>query len=333
MDNRGLIIFGIVLVGIFAVLFYTSTGQDSSGQAIKALTQTTTDSVADDVQSAPKVSSGTLKAYSNPSGANIYLNEVYKGITPKTFSVAAGTYTLKLTKAGYLPYVQSITIIKGRTLTVNANLILNVTPSPSPSPSIIPSPTPQPNGTLSITTNPSGALIQLRISGTNFYSSYGLTPKNIVLPANQYDVFLQKTGYNYYYGTSTVYPGQTEYLIVNMTPVPSPSPNATITPTPTATPTPIPANGTLYAYSSPTGAGVYIDKAGNPWPYPFFGYTYYQTHLAPGNYFLEFRKDGYTPYFTAFTVYSGQSTYVSANLTISNQSNFSSSPKVAEFNW
>jgi hypothetical protein len=45
---------------------------------------------------------GTLYFYSSPSGASIYLNSVYQGLTPLTlYNVTAGTYTVLLQLSGY----------------------------------------------------------------------------------------------------------------------------------------------------------------------------------------------------------------------------------------
>ena len=66
---------------------------------------------------------GDVKVLSNPGEADIYLNDVNKGITPKTLiDLDADDYTLKLTKEGYKDYTQTLRIREGMLPDINATL-------------------------------------------------------------------------------------------------------------------------------------------------------------------------------------------------------------------
>jgi len=72
----------------------------------------------------PEPGFGTLSINSDPSGANVYLNEQYQGTTPLTISglPASHHYPIALTMQGYRTYVTSVYISNGKTSTVSATL-------------------------------------------------------------------------------------------------------------------------------------------------------------------------------------------------------------------
>ncbi len=66
---------------------------------------------------------GSLRVSSAPSGANVYLDEVYKGTTPLSIkSMAIGKHKLKLEKTGFETWLEIIEINYQETLEVNARL-------------------------------------------------------------------------------------------------------------------------------------------------------------------------------------------------------------------
>ena len=82
-----------------------------------------------------KSSTGSLTVNSNPSGAKIYLNGIYKGDTPlKIFSFPIGNYSLKLSKPGYKAYDGKVHISDGKTTNLSmitlTRLHLKVIPEP-----------------------------------------------------------------------------------------------------------------------------------------------------------------------------------------------------------
>jgi len=92
---------------------------------------------------------GTLLVTSNPLGAMVYLDGVYKGVTPEPFpsiffgssirgairgairegnaltlnGISAGPHQLKVTMEGYLDYITHVTVNGGETVSVTANLV------------------------------------------------------------------------------------------------------------------------------------------------------------------------------------------------------------------
>ncbi|WAI00371.1 PEGA domain-containing protein [Methanogenium organophilum] len=118
--------------------------------------------------------SGTLSVSSSPSGAAVYVNNVYYGITPQTVpGLTPGNHLVQITHSGYEPWSQTVGVTAGQIITVMAVL----TPK-------------QDQGTLTVRSNPSGAAIYL----DSIY--YGITPKTISgLVPGLHDLELTKAGY------------------------------------------------------------------------------------------------------------------------------------------
>jgi hypothetical protein len=70
---------------------------------------------------APPPAGATLKITSQPPGAEIELDGNFSGQTPSSVGVHAGEHTLKLTKAGYMPWEHKVTTTTG-TVTIAAEL-------------------------------------------------------------------------------------------------------------------------------------------------------------------------------------------------------------------
>lgn len=73
---------------------------------------------------------GTIYATSTPAAANVYVDNIYKGTTPKyIFSLSLGYHTVTFTKVGYISAVRSVNVING---TTNVSVVLapsvNITP-------------------------------------------------------------------------------------------------------------------------------------------------------------------------------------------------------------
>ncbi|MBI2448933.1 right-handed parallel beta-helix repeat-containing protein [Candidatus Pacearchaeota archaeon] len=94
------------------------------------------------LESVPK---GTLSITTSPSSASIYLDNTYKGYTPKDIiGLTAGDYQLRLTKYGYQEHRSILKIEKGETTKLSVILQPAPLPTPSYSPSLSPSPSPSP---------------------------------------------------------------------------------------------------------------------------------------------------------------------------------------------
>lgn len=71
----------------------------------------------------PKVKTGSIYVTSSPTGAKVYLDDVYKGTTPKTISnVTAVYHRVKCKKSGYKDAWKDITVVAGQTSNVYITL-------------------------------------------------------------------------------------------------------------------------------------------------------------------------------------------------------------------
>jgi len=73
---------------------------------------------------APPTYYGRIIATSHPQGAKVYLDNVYKGVTPLNLDrVTAGQHQIKLVKTGYRDWSSYVSVSPSRTTTVSADLI------------------------------------------------------------------------------------------------------------------------------------------------------------------------------------------------------------------
>lgn len=87
---------------------------------------------------------GSIDIDSSPSGASVYLDTTYMGITPLTVNdQETGTHKLILKYSGYTDYTRTVKVTTGGTTTVDASLEA-ITTAPTPTPSPIPVPTTAP---------------------------------------------------------------------------------------------------------------------------------------------------------------------------------------------
>jgi len=67
---------------------------------------------------------GRIIATSHPQGAKVYLDKVYKGVTPLNLDrVTAGQHQIKLVKTGYQDWSGYVSVSPSRTTTVSADLV------------------------------------------------------------------------------------------------------------------------------------------------------------------------------------------------------------------
>lgn len=164
---------------------------------------------------------GDIKISSSPSGASVYVNNVYYGTTPHTVSnLPAGNNDLRLTYTGYKDYRDTINIIAGQTQTTYATLKAEVT-----------------YGTLSVSSTPSNANIYLD-------GSYkGTSPRTIGgLSKGAHTLEVTMPGYQEWANTIQIHSNQVTYV------------TATLTADPQIT------TGSISVTSNPSYASVYIDS-------------------------------------------------------------------------
>ncbi len=143
-----------------------------------------------------KISSGSLDVRSTPSGASIYIDGTYKGVTPfVVLELSEGSYQVKLSRSGYNDYTQTAFITTGETTIVSATL----------------SPTPPPTGALYVKSTPSGASVY--IDGT--YK--GVTPLVVSeLSGGSHQVRLTKGGYYDHTRTVSITAGYAATVSANL---------------------------------------------------------------------------------------------------------------------
>ncbi len=83
----------------------------------------------------PVVTTGTLQISSDPSGADVYVDNVFRGVTPVNLNdITVGTHTVLLQNSGYDDWTQSISFSAGQTVERTVVLSPTVIPTPTSSP-------------------------------------------------------------------------------------------------------------------------------------------------------------------------------------------------------
>ncbi len=138
---------------------------------------------------------GTLRVSSIPSQASIYINGEYRGETPLTLEVEAGTYAIRISKADYHDYITTVTVESREIKTINAEL----TPA---------------FGYLTIESSPSGA--EVYVDG----SYKGTTPITLELSPGGHKVKIKKEGYEDYTKTVTIEAGKSVSVSARLVAIP-----------------------------------------------------------------------------------------------------------------
>ena len=106
--------------------------QDYSGTVMVSSGQTSQVSVTLTPSTQPGAG-GNILISSSPSGADAYLDNQYKGITPLTLTgVSSGTHTVTLKVNGYADWTGSVQVTSGQTTSVTATMTAVPTPTPTP---------------------------------------------------------------------------------------------------------------------------------------------------------------------------------------------------------
>jgi hypothetical protein len=158
---------------------------------------------------------------STPSGAKIYLDDKYQGITPQTLSnLEPGTYQLRLTKSGYQDWQQEVTVSPDKTIEIFVNLTLL-------SPAL---------GAINLTSTPSGASVFLDDSFK------GVSPIIISnVPVGKHIIKVTKSGYQDWQQEINVSSDKTIEIFIYLAQLSS-------------------ALGEIKLTSTPSGASVFLDS-------------------------------------------------------------------------
>lgn len=93
---------------------------------------------------------GQILVYSTPSGANVYLDNAYKGITPLTLTnIPTGSHTVTFRLNGYQDLVKPAIVVGGSTTEAPGALVQSSNPPPNPQ-TPVPQPTKSPISLVSI---------------------------------------------------------------------------------------------------------------------------------------------------------------------------------------
>jgi hypothetical protein len=167
---------------------------------------------------------GTLDVRSNPTGADVRLDGVYKGLTNLTIpNVSAALHTVRVEKSGYLPWEDTVNVAAGGTTVVNVGLT-EIPPTPT-------------TGIVNVTSDPTGA--EVKLDGV----AKGTTPLEITgVGPGTHTIRVEMTGFEPFISPVEVIAGATTYVTADLEPIP-----------------PVILNGTIEVQSNPTGANVTLD--------------------------------------------------------------------------
>ncbi|BBL68501.1 PEGA domain-containing protein [Methanoculleus chikugoensis] len=110
-----------VAVGSHTVRVALSGYQDYTTSVI--VSGATTSHVTATLQPGQSTSTGSISVTSSPSGAEVYIDNVYKGITPLTVDgIATGTHAVRVALGGYSDWSTTVQVGAGSTASASASL-------------------------------------------------------------------------------------------------------------------------------------------------------------------------------------------------------------------
>ncbi|HVP94586.1 MAG TPA: PEGA domain-containing protein [Methanoregulaceae archaeon] len=226
----------------------------------------------------PPPTPGSISVNSNPSGALIYLDGSSTGQTTNSLltGITPGTHTVLLTLTGYYNASQQVTVYSGQTAIVSLTLV----PIPPPPPT---------TGNISVSSNPTGALIFLDGSSTGLVTNSLFTS----IQPGTHSVLLTLPGYYNSSQQVTVTAGQTTQVYFSLVPIPVPPPTT----------------GNISITSSPSGALIYLDGASTGQ-----NTNTILPNINPGSHSVLLTLSGYQNFTTQVIVVAGQTTQIYATL-------------------
>ena len=221
----------------------------------------------------PPVQTGTVYAQSSPAGAAIYLNGNFYGYSPLTIpGLVPASYSMKASLNGYTPNTQILSVYAGQTTGYYPVL------QPSPPP-------PRSTGTVTATSNPTGALIY----ADGAYQ--GKTPLTVTLYPGTHAFRLSLAGYSDYSANVYVNANSNQNLNAIMAPA---------------------VSGTV-AVTSLAGANVFMDSTAQG-KIPASG-TLVLSSVANGNHLFKVTAAGYNDWLNSVYVQPNAVTPINAVLT------------------
>ncbi len=228
---------------------------------------------------------GFISVASSPTGAFVYVDGAYRGVTPLTVAATTGSRRIELDHPGYADWSSTTQVTSGTTVLVNA--YLQLLPASS-------------NGGIAISSDPAGAGVYLDDQYRGATTDYGDLELTGVA-AGSHTLSLRLDGYDEYRLTVQVTPDSTVKVRPRLAVAGNPSA--------TATPTVLADRGAIQANSTPSGARVAIDGS-------YKGTTPFSISDVPaGPHTVRFSLDGYVEREQPVDVRAGQTATLSANLT------------------
>ena len=189
------------------------------------------------------------------------------GVTPFETELGIGTYDVSITKKGYEPHHEKITIRKRQISHIRVQLKKIAPPSPF--------------GTLNLTSIPERA--KIFVDG----KYVGIAPLSVRLPAGRHRLKVRKRGFEVYKEKIRIQPGGEHRVDATLVRKETPSPKL-----PFGVPYPkglISLVGVIEIVSQPLNSIVFIDGK-------YYGRTPITIKMHPGGYSLEVRHRGYSAY-------------------------------------
>lgn len=228
---------------------------------------------------------GYISIVSSPSGAFVYVDDTYRGVTPVTVTVASGSRRVELDRPGYADWSSTVQVTSGTTIYMNA-VMQRLAASTT--------------GGIAVSSIPTGADVYLDGTHRGVTPTYGDLELRDV-PTGSHTLVLRLDNYDEYRITVQVSPDTT----VKVQPRLVPSGGQGVT----STPTTITNRGAIEAKSNPGGAKVSIDGL-------YKGTTPFTiTDVPAGPHTLVFSLAGYVEREQVVEVRAGQQVTVDANLT------------------
>ncbi|MCQ8893805.1 MAG: PEGA domain-containing protein [Methanolinea sp.] len=224
----------------------------------------------------PLQTTGLLRVTSSPSGADVYVDDIYRGYTPMTVgSLSAGRHSVRLKLAGYQDYTQNVDVPAGNEAYLSASL----------------SPVYQPTtGDILVSSVPDGAAIYLD-GNYRGMTVPGDTVDITGISPGTHTITLLKSGYQDYTASVTVAAGSTSTVTGMLKPGSQPS-----------------STGGIIIQSTPSGAEVYIDNV-------YKGFSpLFADDIPTGFHVVTFKMKGYTDVQQTVQVNPGESPHVTVNL-------------------
>jgi hypothetical protein len=217
--------------------------------------------------------------YSNPSGADLYIDNQLKGTTGIngiTVTIEPRTYSIKLTKTLYLDYEETVDFGQDSSRTFALIPVQNT-----------PFPTQAAHRNIRIDSNPSGATLSLDSVAC------GSTPTTVAIEPGSHSIRLTKSGFNDY--VASVDFGQDSSRTFPLTPIQTTTITTRITPTGVPTP-----HRSILIDSVPSGARLWVNSQD-------CGETPATVTIEPGRHKIQLTKSGYLDYYEP-SFYFGQET-------------------------